>query len=190
MMSEKKRNLAAACGLYCGACSVYHAKKRGDSEFFKQLADKLVEAYSGLEEGQVPPGWPPPVKDYDIARVQKEMQRGISTDCEGCLSEVLGFTCQNCGFRECAQEKGLTNCSQCPDSPCQRLIDFNNDIFPHHGEVLGNIRRQKEIGVDAWLVEQEEKWRCSQCGVSLAWYDEQCPDCGASLSQTFGSFPL
>jgi len=188
---EKKKNLVAPCGLYCGACMIYHANKRGDTEFLTQIKERFSKLVSCLKEGKRIPGMPPPTKDFDPARMQREIEIGvIDLNCEGCLSDVLGFPCRNCGFCECVQEKGLTNCSQCPEVPCQWLIDFNNDGIPHHGEVLGNIQRQKEIGIHAWLAEQEERWRCARCSSTLTWYDTECPDCGATQSQTFGPYPL
>ena len=183
MEGEQRQNLAAPCGLYCGACVIYRASRRGDSEFLKQI----VEAFSG-KEGQLAPGMPPLRKGCDVSEAQRQMQDVKGTACEGCLSEIVAFPCRICAFRDCVLEKGLTNCSQCPDSPCQPLVDFNNDGLPHHGEVLANIQRQREIGLDAWIAEQEARWRCPQCGSTIDWYASQCADCGAALSGTF-SFP-
>ena len=128
----------------------------------------------------------------------------VFTECPQCTSQrlwkdglrktaygdVQRYLCRNCGFRECTQERGLTNCSQCPDMPCQWIIDFNNDGMPHHGEVLTNLERQKEIGIDAWLAVQEKRWRCVQCKSPLAWYDAKCPDCHVTQTHTFSSSPF
>ena len=50
------------------------------------------------------------------------------------------------------------------------IIDFNNDGIRHHGEVLDNIQRQREIPVEAWERGQEERWRCSKCGCAVDWW--------------------
>jgi len=185
MEGEQRQNLAAPCGLYCGACVIYRANKRGDSEFLKQIA----EAFSG-KEGQLAPGMPPLRKGCDVSEAQRQMQDVKGTACEGCLSEIVAFPCRICAFRDCVLEKGLTNCSQCPDSPCQPLVDFNNDGLPHHGEVLANIQRQRDVGIGAWIAEQEARWRCPQCGSTIDWYASQCADCGVALSGTFSfQFP-
>ena len=189
-MNDKKRNVAAPCGLYCGACMVYRANKRGDSEFLERLREQFIKWFSDADKWQRRPGMPPLSKGFDISQMQMEMQGEVSICCEGCLSDVLAPHCRNCGFRECAQERGLTNCSQCAEMPCQWVIDFNNDGIPHHSEVLTNLERQKEIGIDAWLAEQEERWRCVQCGSPLAWYDAECPDCRVIQDQTFKSSPF
>jgi hypothetical protein len=189
MMVENKRNLAAPCGLYCGACVIYRANKRGDSESLAQIKEQFTELLSNLKEGQALPLMPLTKGGFDLARVQREIREEASMCCKGCLSDVLAIPCRICGIRECAQGRGLTNCSQCPDMPCQLVIDFNNDGMPHHGEALVNLERQKEIGIDAWLVEQGERWCCVQCGSPLSWYDVECPDCHTTKNRTFGSSP-
>lgn len=77
--------------------------------------------------------------------------------CDGCLSSQLAIFCRRCVMRACAVEKEITYCAYCSDFPCQTIIDLNNDGRPHHSEVLINIRRQQEIGIDAWLDEQEKR---------------------------------
>jgi len=177
MEGEQKQRLAAPCGLYCGACSIYRANQRGDTAMLEQIA----QAFSGLE-GELTPGMPPVRKDCDVSEVQKQVVGVESATCEGCLSDVVAFPCRICGFRECASEKGVTNCSKCADTPCQWVVDFNNDGLPHHSEVLSNIQRQKDIGIDSWIAEQEERWRCPACGCAVDWYAAQCPDCGVDLN--------
>ena len=65
--------------------------------------------------------------------------------CDGFLSDrVLPF-CAECGagFRKCAEEHCVKRCSECPDSPCERLIRFNADEYEHHHIVLENNARNK-----------------------------------------------
>ena len=161
MKGQEQQNLAAPCGLYCGACSAYVAGRRGDTGRLEDLA-KRVAQYRGQE-----------IETKDIA-------------CEGCLSSgVIALYCRDCVLRACAFEKGLTHCAQCSDFPCQPIIDFNNDGIRHHSEVLDNIRRQREMSIDAWVEEQEQRWRCPQCGCAVDWYARQCPDCDTVLPRRF-----
>lgn len=160
MIPQEQQNLAAPCGLYCGACSIYVAGRRGDSKRLEQIARVMAE-YLGR-----------PVEGKDLA-------------CEGCLSEVIALQCRDCVLRACAFEKGLTHCAQCSDFPCQRIIAFNNDGMRHHSEVLDNIRCQWIIGIGAWIEEQKERWRCLHCGCAVDWYASQCPDCGTTLAGHF-----
>ena len=65
--------------------------------------------------------------------------------------------------------------------PCDRSRRFSADEWPHHGVVLENIERQREVGVDAWLEEQEQRHRCPSCGAMTTWARESCPKCGRPL---------
>jgi hypothetical protein len=154
------RRLAAPCGLYCGACVIRSAVKKNDPQFIEFIADGLARYLGhpvGVEE----------------------------VDCDGCLSAVRAAPCRECEIRDCAAAKGIVWCSQCPDFPCQVITDFNNDEFDHHSEVLDNIRRQQEVGIDGWIGEQEQRWRCPQCGQPTDWYTAQCASCGADLDDHF-----
>lgn len=154
------RRLAAPCGLYCGACSIRSAVGRNDSKLIQQIADGLA-LYLGH-----------PVAVEDL-------------NCDGCLSAVRAAPCRECAIRDCAAAKGIDWCSRCPDFPCQIITDFNNDGLAHHSEVLDSIRRQQGVGIDVWIEEQEQRWRCHKCGRSTDWYAAQCPCCGAELGDHF-----
>jgi len=158
MMGQEQKNLAAPCGLYCGACSIYIAGKRGDSKRLEQMAVGLAEYVGRVLDVQ------------DLA-------------CKGCLSEVVALHCRDCTILSCAFEKGVTHCVQCSVFPCKQITDFSNDGMLHHGEVLDNVRRQRNIGIDAWIREQEGKWCCPHCGCAVDWYSGQCPDCGTTLPE-------
>lgn len=160
MASELER-LTAPCGLYCGACSIRLAWRRRDAKLLKEIAEVLT-----IQQGQ-------PVQVDDLA-------------CDGCLSdEVVAIVCRNCELRACALKKGVRHCSECPDFPCQPLVDFSKDGLPHHGEILDSISRQRKIGLDAWAEEQRLRWRCPKCGGDVDWYADQCYDCGAKLTPQF-----
>ena len=146
-------HLAAVCGLYCGACAIYRARRDDNRE--------------RLEE---------------ICQLMSSRQQVTLDDlyCDGCLAQGrLSPYCLECKIRLCAMDKpGITRCSDCPDFPCSLITDFNNDGVRHHAEVLENVRHQRDIGVDEWLQEEYERWRCSFCGVSLEWYAQTCYRCG------------
>ncbi len=158
--SENSELLAAPCGLYCGACSIYQAVKRDDTEF-------LTAAAVGITEMM---GIPSEARDLQ---------------CDGCLSDVRAIQCRECLLRDCAFSKGLTHCAMCNDFPCQQITDFKNDQFAHHSEVLENIRYQKEIGIPKWVKDQQERWSCPNCGKSTEWYGPQCHHCGTELKEHF-----
>lgn len=158
-MKDKKK-FVAPCGLYCGACSIRAAYNRKDEQLLKTMADG-VSIYLGHK-----------VEANDLA-------------CEGCLSDVVAISCRECKIRDCAFARGLTRCSECADFPCELVTSFNNDGLPHHAEVLKNVRRQKEVGVDSWLAEQDKRWRCPSCSAGTDWYAGRCPECDSAIGGQF-----
>ncbi|MCD4829437.1 MAG: DUF3795 domain-containing protein [Candidatus Cloacimonetes bacterium] len=57
-----------------------------------------------------------------------------------------------CKIRVCARERGVLVCAFCDDYPCT-LVDEFAKIY---AEAPVNNDRIREIGLDAWIVEQEE----------------------------------
>jgi hypothetical protein len=115
----------------------------------------------------------------ELAR-EWEMEPGQLV-CHGCRTGTVAVFCATCGFRACAAEKGIDNCSRCDDFPCDELVRFRNDKAPHHSVVLTNLRRIREVGVDRWLEEQRVRWSCPGCGEPFSWYDTKCGSCGSEL---------
>ena len=157
-------HLAAACGLYCGACVIYRACRDNNQK-------RLEEFFPDISS-----------------------QRGVPQDnlyCDGCLSGGrLTEYCQQCPIRLCPGNKsGVSRCSECPDFPCSLITDFNNDGIRHHAEVLDNIRRMREIGVANWVIEKDRRWRCPQCGAPVEWYARPCFQCGAPQPRRLPSLP-
>jgi len=99
--------------------------------------------------------------------------------CAGCKSGTLASFCADCHFIPCAHGKGVESCVECDEYPCERLTAFRDDERPHHSVVTKNLDRLSEIGLKAWLAEQNKRWKCEACGARFAWYDEKCPECGA-----------
>jgi predicted RNA-binding Zn-ribbon protein involved in translation (DUF1610 family) len=101
--------------------------------------------------------------------------------CHGCRSDTVAVFCRDCRFRACAASREIDHCSECGEFPCGDLVRFRNDEAPHHSVVLVNLRRIREVGVEAWLEEQRLRWSCPSCGEACYWYDERCRTCGAGL---------
>ncbi|MDP8219868.1 MAG: DUF3795 domain-containing protein [Candidatus Stygibacter frigidus] len=86
--------------------------------------------------------------------------------CGGCLNFKKNYNCQGCRYEEnmlsdcplraCAIAKELIHCGECEEFPCKELIEFYEDGVPLHDLAYKNILRIKEIGIDKWLIEQEE----------------------------------
>ena len=142
--------LAAVCGLYCGACALYRARRDNDP----QRLEEILKAWN-MPEGE-----------------------SYCDGCLG--GGHLTPYCRDCKMRQCAEKRpGVTRCGDCPDFPCHLITDFNNDGMRHHAEALENLVHLRESGAEKWIVEQEERWRCPECRAKMHWYERSCYSCGA-----------
>ena len=159
-----KELLVALCGTYCGACFAYLAKNSEDEQIRNKIQNELSSGPMKLD-----------IENFG---------------CDGCLSNgKIAAHCQNCAMRKCAANKqGVTRCSDCKDFPCSLITDFNNDGRLHHAELLKNLRKIREMGVQKWVKYEEERWRCPQCHLPLSWYDSECAGCGTPRPKRL--FPL
>lgn len=97
--------------------------------------------------------------------------------CGGCDADSQS----NCEFVTCCKEHGVDSCAFCPEFPCSMLMKFKDEEWEHHKVVLDNLSRIKEIGLQAWLAEQKEYWKCPQCGQRTQWYQKQCNICQTEI---------
>ena len=157
--ATNKERLVAVCGLYCGACPMYLATQSNDEQRIQALLDRFSSG-------------PMQLKREDIL-------------CDGCIGDgrIASF-CRRCDIRACPTDKtNVTRCSDCPDFPCSRITDFNNDGMTHHAEVLENLGKIRETGIREWAAYEEERWQCPQCRRPMSWYDGECSGCGAARSE-------
>ncbi len=86
--------------------------------------------------------------------------------CAGCKNYLKNMNCMGCRYEEnlvddcptrsCAINKGLLYCGECSDYPCIVLKEFYEDGVCHHQQAFLNVLRIKEIGIEKWLLEQEQ----------------------------------
>lgn len=134
-------NLAAPCGMYCGACRQYLLRK-------KDLLNK----------------------------------RAYARGCEGCRIRN-----KNCAFirRDCTalRKKELEFCYECENFPCQKLQKLGIRYYERYNlNMIKNLERIEEIGVEKWLQEQQEFYTCPECGGEICIHDAECFDCGNRIN--------
>lgn len=109
-------------------------------------------------------------------------------NCGGCLSDRVAERCVACipGFRDCAREHGIVRCSECKDYPCDRLRRFKDchvvNGISHHEHILDYVRDQRDMGVEAWVREQEALHTCPECGTMTVWCERKCRGCGKDVN--------
>lgn len=142
---EKDMNpmeLTTYCGLYCGACDIYQ-KRIGDAGRDLQ---KVMEAYKFGQYAHMIPG----LEEY--AAFEKVLGNMIQMfgQCAGCRG---GGGDPGCKIRLCAREKGVTSCVECPSVPCEHFSSF----LEFNPAMKDELARIKEIGLNAWSLEQQKK---------------------------------
>lgn len=144
--------------------------------------DLRYDTYCGLNCGACPVGIANELGRGDILdgfagnwNIERE-----KLECSGCKGDVVAGFCVNCEMRLCAREKGIEFCYQCSNYPCREITDFRNDDAVHHSAVFSNLAKIREMGLDAWLESEKERWACPECGKRFGWYSDSCP-CGADL---------
>ena len=93
----QNRDLMAPCGLYCGTCGVYIARREGNEKFRSALA----KLYGTTPEETVCDGC-------------------MQSD----PGKKLYSYCRSCEIRSCVQGKGFYSCHQCQEWPCERIVNF------------------------------------------------------------------
>jgi len=121
------KKLTAPCGLPCFACAYF--KDNITDELVHQVAEM-----TGLEAGDVPCG-------------------GCRSE-RGCSFENALTGNEGCLTKKCVENKGLHNCSECSEFPCENLMPVVDmaDRAPHNTKVY-NLSRIKLIGLEAWGAE-------------------------------------
>ncbi|MCL5949833.1 MAG: DUF3795 domain-containing protein [Candidatus Bathyarchaeota archaeon] len=103
-------------------------------------------------------------------------QRGKVTHCAGCLPRA-----KNCyikrGCKKLSKHQ-IQSCHQCDTMPCKHLDHLDKRYRERYGmSMVENLKMIKAEGMDAFLKNQEEKYRCSNCGGVVCVHDGKCYSC-------------
>jgi hypothetical protein len=102
--------------------------------------------------------------------------------CKGCNSGTLTPWCSDCAIKSCAREKGLRYCLPCEEFPCDKMTQFINDPkYPYHKDVVQNMKRLEQVGLDEWRKEQEARYTCGACGNKFNWFESRCKQCESPI---------
>ncbi|MCB2210467.1 DUF3795 domain-containing protein [bacterium] len=111
--------------------------------------------------------------------------------CLGCRSDShdqARVSKWKCKIRACAtEEQGMFSCLVCDQFPCdelkRKLIDSHpgDPRFTYRHELPDNRKKFEQLGLDEYLVYQDQKWSCAQCGGRVLFYKYACEDCGLEV---------
>lgn len=153
---------ASPCGLYCGVCAIYIAHRDNNIKF----KERLVELYKGgfSDKGSLP----------NSAELTVEDIR-----CDGCLSGETFMHCRQCEIRSCATKKGYAGCHQCGDFPCRHIDAFPMTVGKK--VILRTIPHRRRFGTENWIVSEEARYLCPECGHKVFRGAQKCNRCRTSL---------
>lgn len=109
-------------------------------------------------------------------------QRGFKQGCDGCRIRF-----KKCAFirRDCPPllKKEIDFCYECENFPCQNLKKIDKTYRERYSvNLIGNLKRIEEIGVQKWLQEQGKLYTCPECGGEICVHDAECYDCGYKIN--------
>ena len=106
-------------------------------------------------------------------------QKGIKRACLGCHARkskcaMIKKTCVD------LKRNQISHCYECRgDIPCDRLERMQRSYIKNYNvNLIKNVERMKKIGVEKWLKEQAEFYKCPECGGEICLHDRECYDCG------------
>ena len=138
------------CGLYCGLCSNLARSPKQAAALLDTLVKDGMEFWGNEDQKAL-------LKDL---RKLTQIPEGFT----GCRGGKCGDP--GCEIRKCAGERKTDVCSSCAEYPCKRF-DRLAKTYP---TLLADGKRQKEIGLEKWIREQEVR-----CKTGFCYADIRCP---------------
>lgn len=75
-------------------------------------------------------------------------------------------------------KKEIEYCYECIDFPCIHLEKLDQSYQKRFKmSMIGNLRMIKKQGMDAFLKEQEKKYKCPECGEIICVHNGKCYSC-------------
>lgn len=150
------------CGLYCGVCAIHIAHRDNNIK----LKERLVSLYKGGTPGK---GTLPGSDTLTVEDIR----------CLGCLSEDRFVHCRRCEIRNCTKDKGYAGCHQCDEFPCRYIDDFSMTVGKR--VILRAVPYRREFGTEKWVLDEEARYTCPQCGNKVFRGVMRCNQCKAEL---------
>ncbi|MFO7796189.1 MAG: DUF3795 domain-containing protein [Promethearchaeati archaeon] len=121
--------------------------------------------------------WCGACRAYLLKKKDMLEEKGYKRGCNGCWIQD-----KNCAFLRKKCEKLGNNidfCFECEELPCAALKTLNDTYMTRYNvNLVENLKRMKQIGIDEWIKEQENLYICPECGGDLCLHDKECFDCG------------
>ena len=103
-------------------------------------------------------------------------EKGKVTHCSGCVPRnKLCFIKRGC--RKLRQDK-IRFCSECEDMPCENVDRIDRRYRNRYGmSMVENLIEIKSTSLQSFIMNQETKYRCPNCGDIISVHDRKCYSC-------------
>ena len=73
-------------------------------------------------------------------------------------------------------------CYECSDFPCEKLRKLDKKYRTRFRmSMIENLQYIKENGIKQFLIREEQKWKCPDCGETICCHNGICFNCGLDL---------
>ena len=104
--------------------------------------------------------------------------KGIkATYCTGCIDrdKKCAFVKKRCDL---LMNNEVRFCYECDGFPCDRLQKLDRGYRTKYGmSMIGNLESIRDNGIDAFLAQQSEKYKCPTCGGVICVHNGKCYNC-------------
>ncbi len=97
--------------------------------------------------------------------------------CLGCKPRDKGcsFLKKDCGK---LSNESVKYCFECEDFPCENLKELDEGYREKYGmSMIENLEFIKKNGIEAFLEQQKEKFKCPECGSTICVHTRKCYNC-------------
>ena len=102
--------------------------------------------------------------------------QGKGLACNGCGKGGERKACQNCSIRQCEHKTAF--CFECASYPCKRLKALDKRYRTrYHMSMLENLAFIQANGLEEFVRQQNEKYRCARCGKLRTVHQDHCIYC-------------
>jgi hypothetical protein len=109
--------------------------------------------------------------------------------CGGCFKiddENKPKVCRSCKIVNCEflAESDSGFCYDCKKYPCTRLKNLDKRYRTKYGmSMIQNLACIKNNGLEKFLKNEEEKWKCKACGSDLSVHRDFCINCKTEIDK-------
>ncbi|MCF8374507.1 MAG: DUF3795 domain-containing protein [Bacteroidales bacterium] len=108
--------------------------------------------------------------------------------CGGCFNmdcENKPMHCRSCAIVNCDKlaktESGF--CYECGIFPCARLKRLDKRYRTKYGmSMIENLNFIQVYGLESFLINEEKRWACPDCGVGLCVHRNECLSCHSLIN--------